>query len=372
MDQLPETILQFGTGKFLRGFADLFVHQANQEGQAVGRVVVVQTTGADRARLLNEQGGRYHVVVRGLADGKVVQRVEDSASVSRALCAGPQWDEVLAVARSPGLRYVLSNTAEAGYTLDPQDRPGDAPPRSFPGKLLLVLRERFWAGRPGVTVLPCELFEHNADLLQGIVLQLAESWGLPEDLRRWLRDECRWRNALVDRIVTAQRVDDPRVAEDRLYVTAEPYALWAVEVKEGPADLFRHPALLTTPNVDPYFLRKVRILNAAHTAMLAKTRPRGIRTVLEAIDDPEVSAWLGRLLFEEIVPALEGRVEGPEAFARLTLERFRNPFLEHKMSDIATYHEKKVAIRLVPTRDEFVAKFGRQPPLLNEAIAGGG
>ena len=148
MDQLPETILQFGTGKFLRGFADLFVHQANQEGQAMGRIVVVQTTGEDRARLLNEQQGRYHVAVRGLEGGRVVERVEESASVSRALCAGPQWDEVLAVARAPELRYVISNTAEAGYTLDPQDRPGDAPPRSFPGKLLLVLRERFRAG-PG-------------------------------------------------------------------------------------------------------------------------------------------------------------------------------------------------------------------------------
>jgi tagaturonate reductase len=372
MHQLPEAILQFGTGKFLRGFADLFVHQANQEGQAVGRVVVVQTTGEDRARLLNAQGGRYHVVVRGLAGGQRVERVEDSASISRALAAGSQWNEVLAVARSPELRHVLSNTAEAGYTLDPHDRSDDAPPRSFPAKLLLVLRERFRAGRPGVGVLPCELFEHNADRLQGIVLGLAGSWELPEDFRQWLRAECRWRNALVDRIVTQQPVDDPRLGEDRLYVTAEPYALWAVEVKEGPADLFRHPALLTTPNVDPYFLRKVRILNAAHTAMVARTRPRGIRTVLEAMHDPEVSAWLERLLFEEIVPTLEGRVEGPEAFARLTLERFRNPYLVHKMSDIATYHEDKVRIRLVPTRDEYVAKFGRQPPLLNEAIAGGG
>jgi tagaturonate reductase len=370
MDQLPETILQFGTGKFLRGFADLFVHQANQEGQAVGRIVVVQTTGQDRARLLNEQRGRYHVAVRGLEGGRVIERVEESASISRALCAGPQWDEVLAVARAPELRRVISNTAEAGYTLDPRDRPTDAPPRSFPAKLLLFLHERFRAGRPGVTLLPCELFERNADLLLGIVLRLAEAWGLPEELRHWLRTACRWRNALVDRIVTVQPVDDPRLAADRLYVTAEPYALWAIEAKEGPADLFRHPAVLSTPDVEPYFLRKVRILNAAHTAMLVKTRPRGLRTVLEAMNDPEVSAWLDRLLFEEIVPTLAGRVEDPEAFARLTLERFRNPFLEHKTSDIAVYHEDKVKIRLVPTRDEFVAKFGRQPPLLNEAIAG--
>jgi tagaturonate reductase len=372
MDELPETILQFGTGKFLRGFADLFVHQANREGQRVGRVVAVQTTGEERARLIQGQGGRYHVVVRGLADGRLVERVEESASISRALTAGRQWGEVLAVARSPDLRFILSNTAEAGYALDPQDRPDSAPPRSFPGKLLLVLRERCRAGRPGVTLLPCELFEHNADLLRRTVLDLAESWEQPQDLRDWLRDECRWRHALVDRIVTVQTVDDPRLAGDSLYVVAEPYALWAVEVGEGPPDLFRHPAILATPNVDPYFLRKVRILNAAHTAMAVKARPRGVRTVLEAMNDPAISGWLERLLFDEIVPPLEGRVEEPEAFVRQTLERFRNPFLAHKISDILVYHQEKARIRLLPTRDEFVAKFGRRPALLDEAIAGSG
>jgi tagaturonate reductase len=372
MDPLPETILQFGTRKFLRGFADLFVHQANQDGQAVGRVVAVQTTGEERARLLQDQGGRYRVVVRGLAGGRVVERVEESASISRALLAGRQWDEVLAVARARELRYVLSNTAEAGYRLDPEDRPEGAPPRSFPAKLLLVLGERFRAGRPGVSVLPCELFEHNADLLRRIVLDLAASWGLPQDLRRWLDTECRWHNTLVDRIVTVQPVDDPRLVGDSLYVVAEPYALWAVQVKEGTAGLFRHTALVATPNVDPYFLRKVRILNAAHTAMAVKARARGLHTVLEAMNDPEVRGWLERLLFDEIVPALDGRVDAPEAFARQTLERFRNPYLAHKISDILIYHEDKARIRLVPTRDEFVARFGRRPARLDEAIAASG
>src|SRR5207253_5522649 len=91
MSELPETILQFGSGKFLRGFADLFIHQANEEGQRVGRVVVVQTTGDSRANLLTDQGGRYHVAVRGLAGGQIVDRVEDSASISRALFASRQW-----------------------------------------------------------------------------------------------------------------------------------------------------------------------------------------------------------------------------------------------------------------------------------------
>ncbi len=370
MNEQTETILQVGSGKFLRGFADLFIHHANAEGQGVGRVVVVQTTGEGRATRLNEQGGRYHVLVRGLWEGQVVDRVEESASISRALSAARQWPEVLAVARSPRLRFILSNTAEAGYTLGPADGPEHRPPVSFPAKLLLILHERFRAGQPGVTVLPCELFEHNADTLRGLVLGLAESWELPADFRAWARERCAWRNCLVDRIVTTPTEPDPRAAGDELVVATEPYALWAIEVREGgDGGLFRHPAVTVTTNVEPYFLRKVRILNAAHTALVTRAVPKGLATVREAVHDPEIEAWLRRLLFEEVVPVLEGRVEGPEAFARQTLERFRNPFLVHKVSDIRVYHEQKVKIRLASTRAEHVDKFGRPPALLDEAIA---
>jgi tagaturonate reductase len=367
-DDLPETILQFGSGKFLRGFADLFIHQANAEGQHVGRIVVVQTTGEGRAHLLKQQGGRYHVLVRGLQGGQVVDRVDESASISRAVAASSQWDQVLELARSAPLRFILSNTSEAGYNLDASDRPDFAPPRSFPAKLLVVLHARFCAGRPGVHVLPCELFEHNADTLRGLLLRLAGAWGLSADFTTWLGRECTWHNALVDRIVTAQPTDDSRLRGDSLAVVAEPYALWAIEMKNGSEDWFRHPAIRLTPDHLPYFLRKVRILNAAHTALVAKAQPKGIVTVREAMADPAIEGWLRRLLFDEIVPVLEGRVEAPEAFAHATLERFRNPFLDHKISDILTYHEEKVKIRLVPTRDEFRARFGRTPPLLQEAI----
>jgi tagaturonate reductase len=369
MSNLPETILQFGSGKFLRGFADLFIEEANREGQNVGQVVVVQTTGDNRANLLNRQGGRYHVLVRGLENGQTVDRVEEVGSISRALAASQQWADVLAVARSPQLRLIISNTAEVGYTLDPADQAADRPPRSFPAKLLLVLQERYLAGQPGVTVLPCELFEHNGDLLLGLLLQLAESWGLTRGFAEWLRTQCTWHNTLVDRIVSATPADHPLLAEDALLTVAEPYALWAIETKKPDAGPFRHSAIKMTADVMPYFLRKVRILNAAHTALVTQAVPRKIATVREAVENPEIADWLHRLLFEEIIPVLEGRVEGPVEFADLTLERFRNPFLVHKISDILTYHEAKVKIRLIPTRNEYREKFGRTPPLLEEAIA---
>src|SRR5262249_12690053 len=162
-------------------------------------------------------------------------------------------------------------------------------------------------------------------------------------------------NTLVDRIVTNPPKDHPLLADDAMLTLCEPYALWAIQKKERAWEFIHHPHVVWTSDVMPYFLRKVRILNGAHTALLIKAWPRGFRIVRRVVNDPEMAAWLQRLLFEEIVPVLEGRVDGPHEFARQMLERFRNPFLEHKLSDIATHHATKVQVRLVPTRDEFQA-----------------
>jgi tagaturonate reductase len=203
-----------------------------------------------------------------------------------------------------------------------------------------------------------------------LVLQLADAWSLSTAFKDWLCTSCRWRNTLVDRIVVNRPSAHPLLEQDALLCVAEPFAFWGIEIKEGGGGgVFRHPAVLTTTDVKPYFLRKVRILNAAHAAMVCKAMPRAIATVREAVSDPDIAAWLNRLLFEEIVPTLKGRVEEPEKFARQVLERFCNPFLEHLFKDIASYHEAKVKIRLIPTRAEFVEKFGRTPQLLDEAIA---
>jgi tagaturonate reductase len=368
MNADQETILQFGTGKFLRAFADLFVAQANREGQGVGRIVAVQSTGDDRVKLLNQQAGRYHVLIRGLSNGQIVDQVEESRSISRALSAVTQWAEVRAVARSPALHTFISNTAEVGYTLDPADRPDSVPPLSFPAKLTLLLKERFEARLPGLTMLPCELFEQNADVLRDLVLQLVKAWGFSAALSGWIETECAWHNTLVDRIVVNRPAEHPLLPTDSLLCVAEPFAFWAVETKRGGERLFHHPAIRLSADIEPYFLRKVRILNGAHTALVSQALPRGIATVREAVNDPAIAAWLERLLFEEIVPTLQGRVEGPEPFARQVLERFLNPFLDHRVRDIAAYHDAKVKIRLMTTRDEYLQKFGRRPQLLEEAI----
>jgi tagaturonate reductase len=175
----------------------------------------------------------------------------------------------------------------------------------------------------------------------------------------------------VDRIVTGTPQNHPLLAEDPLLIAAEPFAFWGIEAKSERVCLFEHPAITLTPDVRPYALRKVRILNGAHTSLVCKAVPKGFTTVREAVEDPEIGDWLRGLLFEEIVPTMEGRVEDAEKFAGQVLERFANPFLEHKLSDIALYHETKIKVRLVPTFEEYQAKFGKLPARLSEILSHG-
>jgi len=362
---LKETFLQFGTGNFLRAFADLFASQENRAGHNAGRVVAVQSTGAERARELNDRECRYLVAVRGFQDGKVVDEVEVADAISRVLVAATEWEEVLKVAASPDLKWILSNVTEAGLVLEPKDLPTDTPPSSFPAKLLRCLQVRYAAGVGAITILPCELVPENGLAVKKLVLEQASLWNCEAAFIAWLENDCRWVNTLVDRIVPGKPLSHPLLESDPLLISAEPFAFWALEGSASDLPLTGHPAVVTAPDITGYQLRKVRILNGAHTALVCKAMPMGITMVREAVEHPEVGAWLKRLLFEEIVPVLEGRVEEPELFARQTLDRFANPFLDHKLSDIAKGHEGKMALRLQPTLVEFRERFGREPEILS-------
>jgi tagaturonate reductase len=368
LDSSSETILQFGTGRFLRGFVDLFVEQTNAARKAGSQIVVLQSTGEDTADLFNRQAGRYHVAIRGVEDRQVVDRVHTVGSISRALAAARNWPAVLDLARSESLRAIVSNTTEAGFALDPADQAPGAPPRSFPAKLLSLLTERQRAGLPGLIILPCELLEGNGDRLRDLVLEQARRWQSPPSLVDWLGDACSWHNTLVDRIVSSPAPGDPLAAEDPLLAVAEPFAFWGMEGSPAVPELVSHPAVRMVDDLGPYQLRKVRILNGAHTALVTKARPMGFVTVRQAVADPRIAAWLESLLFDEIVPVLEGRTDDPAGFARRVLERFANPFLEHRLADIALHHDVKLRTRLMPTAEEYRAKFGRPGKLLQESL----
>jgi tagaturonate reductase len=363
-------ILQFGAGNFLRGFADFFVDELNAaSATAPGPIIVIQSTGTDRADALNRAGGAYHLAIQGYRDGKVVDETRRVGAISHALHAGTQWAEVLAAAGDPALCAILSNTTEAGLALDEADlAPGTAAPRSFPAKLLVVLMARQTAGFPGPWIVPCELIEANGDRLRELVLEQAARWGLAAEIGDWIAKECRWVNTLVDRIVPGPPRVHPLLGKDPLLLSAEPFALWAVETDAADFPFAPHPAVVLSRDIRPYTLRKVRLLNGAHSALVMRAAGTGIETVRECLEDPKIGEWLEGLLFEEIVPVLEGRCEDPAGFARAVLDRFRNPFLEHRLTAIALNHEAKVAVRLEPTLREYRERFGRDPERLAALI----
>ncbi len=365
-------ILQFGTGNFLRAFADVFVDELDRESATgLGPVIAVQSTGHDRADAINAARGRYHVVVQGCQDGAVVDETMAVQSIGEALHTGTQWDRVLEAARQPDLTAILSNTTEAGIALDERDLmlpPKSTTPHSFPAKLLACLQARFEAGQSGLWIIPCELIESNGDQLRELVLEQSRRWNASADLIDWIGNDCHWANTLVDRIVPGPPKSHPLLGIDPLLISCEPFAFWAVETDRADFPFANHPAVVTTTHIAPYTLRKVRILNGAHTALVAKALHSGLRTVGDCMNDPETSAWLERLLFEEIVPTLEGRCDDPAGFAHSALDRFRNPFLDHALSSIALHHDTKVDTRLKPTVREFRERFGNQPPLLSALL----
>jgi tagaturonate reductase len=380
-DHLPERIVQFGTGGLLRGLVDFFVDQAIRRGQFDGRVVMIGSTRSGRDLRLNAQDGLFTLAERGREDGVAVERYRVIASVSRAISAD-DWGEVLALARSPEVRLVVSNTTEIGITLDIGDSIERSPPRSFPGKLTAFLFERarsldFGAGG-SVVVLPCELIEHNGTRLREIVLTVANGWKLDARFAPWLREQVVFCDTLVDRIVTGTPPDrEVDVIQrslgyrDEMITACEPYRLFAIKGDEtvkarlGFADA--DPAIVVQPDIEPYRLRKVRILNGAHTIMVPLALLAGLETVAEAMDDRRVGAFVHRAIFDEIVPSL--RVPDAKTFGSEVIDRFRNPFIRHALTDIALHSTTKMRVRVVPSILAYTATFGRAPAALSLGFA---
>ncbi|PAP75390.1 tagaturonate reductase [Rubrivirga marina] len=376
----PERVLQFGTGAFLRGFADPFVAEANASGAFDGRVVMVGSTGSGRAAALGAQDGLYTLCVRGLRDGEPVDETHLVTSVSRALAASADWDAVLALARSPELRLVVSNTTEIGITDDPDDRPDLDPPRSFPGKLAAALAARAEAhgyDGGGLVVLPCELIEGNGDRLREIVEAHAERWELGDAFRDWLDREVTFCNTLVDRIVPGNPDDADALFErlgytDDLLTVTEPYRLWAIEGDDALADrlpLVGLDGVVVADDLTPYRERKVRILNGGHTATVPAAILCGLDTVSEALDDETVGTFVRRAILDEIVPSLRIDPTMAETFAHAVIDRFANPFVAHALRDITFQQTAKLGVRVAPSIREYVETHGEAPPLLCFGVA---
>lgn len=351
---LNPAILQFGTGRFLLAHVDLFVSEALAAGQAAGGIFVVQTSGspASVARTAAlATGSGYPVRIRGLEGGQAVDRTVQCSAVCEAVRADTHWARVCEAITTFQIQVVVSNTADQGYLLDPDDGPAllqdsSRVPRSFPAKLLVLLHQR-WLHVPQapLSILPCELIERNGDTLRGIVCTLAAAWQAPAPFVRWLGAHCVWANSLVDRIVSA--------AIEPVGAVAEPYALWAIERQPRLVLPCAHPAIVLTAELDHYARLKLFLLNGGHT-FLAECwrRDRGAAgmTVAQAMHHAVLRRELEALWAEEIVPVFTplGKREAAEQYLVALRERLLNPFLEHRLADIAQNHEQKKQRRLAP------------------------
>jgi tagaturonate reductase len=363
-------ILQFGASRFLQAHVDLFVSEALPRGEAMGRIAVAGTTGSreSRQRIAAFAAGKpYPVLVKGLRDGAVVDERVEVSSVGAGVDAATQWDELERLFLAA--RCAISNTADRGYETDPDDRPDAGPPRSFPAKLAKLLLARRRAGADPITLFPCELTPGNGRVLRGIVLDLLDRWQAHEKDRRWVGEECLWVNSLVDRIVS-----EPL---EPLGAVAEPYALWAIERQPGLELPCRHPAIVVTQDLKPYERLKLFILNLGHTylaEMWARDGGAPGLTVREAVADQTTRAKLDQLYEDEVLPVFAAIGMGDEASAYLktVIERFSNPFLDHRLSEIFTNHEAKKQRRFGGLIELATANEARvEQPSLKAALAHG-
>lgn len=359
----PERIVQFGEGNFLRAFVGWMVDKANAAGVYDGSIVAVQPIGQGMAKELMAQDCRYTVILRGIMDGKEVNDASVVGSMSRCLSPYADFEAFLALADQSEMRFVVSNTTEAGIAYSATDRPTDRPPASYPAKLALLLHrrwERFGGEKgKGLVMIPCELIDRNGDELSKIVRRLAEEWGWEGAFLSWLDTECAFLNSLVDRIVPGY----PRAEAEALWArlgwrddlldTAEPFLLWVIEGDPAHAEeLPLHKAglgVVWTRDMTPYRTRKVRILNGAHTSTALAAFLAGIDTVGDCVKDPVVGAYLRKAIFEEIIPTIDMPRAELETYAAAVLERFANPYIRHELISISLNSVSKFKARVLPS-----------------------
>ena len=369
-------ILQFGEGNFLRCFIDWMVQKMNDRAGFDGQVQIIQPIGDELcvpSQILNARGGKYHTCLRGVIGGKTVEEIEEISSVKGVDLAA----NLEKYATLPSLRFVVSNTTEAGI----QYVKGE---NTFPAKVLRLLKARHAAGLPGLVFIPCELIEHNGDNLKKCVLQhLADA---PDAaLEAYVRNDCVFCSTLVDRIVagrpdpeSAARYEKQRGERDEVLVCGEPFHFFVIETPAG-FDLERELPLrkagvnvVYTPDMQPYRTRKVRFLNATHTTMVYLGLEKGFTEVAQCIADPEFNAFVRQVVFDEVFPTVDLPDAEKKEYAESVLERFANPFAHHQLKSIALNTIAKWKTRCLPVICDYYRLNGKLPESMirgYEAIA---
>lgn len=374
---LPEKVLQFGTGVLLRGLPDYFIDKANRAGVFNGRVVVVKSTSGGDSVAFEKQDGLYTLCVRGLEDGKQVEENIICSAISRVLSAKDEWAAVLKCAHNPEMQIVISNTTEVGIELVKEDI-HQHPPVSFPAKLLAFLYERYKAfdgsSQCGMVIVPTELITDNGKKLESIVFELAHLNGLEENFIEWLEKHNHFCNSLVDRIVPGkpdaaakQKLENKLGYQDDLITMSEVYRLWAIEGDEKVKSVLSFASVdagvVITPDITVFKELKLRLLNGTHSLSCGVAFLAGITSVKEAMDDKIVSGFIKNLMTEEIAKAIPYDLPqaDAQAFAAKVLDRFRNPSIEHHWINITLNFTQKLEMRVVQVLQRYAELYKSVP-----------
>lgn len=371
----PERILQFGEGNFLRAFVDWIVYNMNKKLDFNAGVVVVQPIPNGMVDMLNDQDGLYHLNLQGINHGETIDSLELIDVITRGLNPYTRFDEYLKLAENPEMRFVVSNTTEAGITFDPSCQLTDQPASSYPGKLTQLLYHRFttFQGDPskGWLIFPCELIFHNGTELNAAILRYIEHWNLGSEFENWYKTACGVFSTLVDRIVPGYPKDsigsilDRTQLEDKLVVQAEIFHLWVIEAPEWVEKEF--PAskaglnVLFVPSEKPYHDRKVTLLNGPHSALAPVAYLAGLNTVRESVEHEIVGRFVDQVVFGELLKTLDLPETELRKFANDVLDRFRNPFVKHFVTSIMLNAFPKFKTRDIPGLKIYNQRFGKLP-----------
>ncbi|SHE76280.1 tagaturonate reductase [Alkalibacter saccharofermentans] len=379
----PEKVIQFGEGNFLRAFVDWQIDKLNKEADFNSGVVVVQPIDKGLVELLNEQDGLYTLYLNGIKDGEASREHSVINCITRAINPYTQNDEYLALAHNPEMRFIISNTTEAGISFEENDKLEDKPQNSFPGKLTALLYERFkyfnGDDDKGFIIIPCELIDKNGEKLKETVIKYVELWELEEKFKKWIVEANTFCNSLVDRIVPGyprERINEIQEElgyQDKLVVEGEPFHLWVIEAPERIAEEFPAASIglntLFVKDMAPYRTRKVRILNGAHTSMVPVSYLYGIDTVRESVEDQVIGNYVKQTIFDEIIPTLDLPLEELEKFAADVLDRFKNPYIKHELMSISLNSISKFETRVLPSILEYQKRKNELPRRLVFSLA---
>ena len=382
--QYTEKVIQFGEGNFLRAFIEWIIWKTNQKTDFNGSVVVVQPIEKGMVEWLNEQDGLYHLNLQGLQNGEPVDSVDLIDVISRGLNPYTQFEEYLKLAEQPEIRFVISNTTEAGIAFDPACKFEDKPASSYPGKLTQLLYHRYeyfeGAKDKGLIIFPCELIFENGKHLKECIRQYIDLWNLGPDFSCWFEEACGVYSTLVDRIVpgyprdNAAQLCERAGYDDHLLDKAEIFHLWVIEAPQEVADEF--PAnkaglnVLFVPSEAPYHERKVTLLNGPHTVLSPVGYLSGLNTVKECCEDPEIGQFVKKVMFDELQPTLNLPKEELDKFASDVMERFRNPFVKHFVTSIMLNSFPKFKTRDLPGLKTYLERKGQLPQGLVLGLAG--